>query len=63
MSKKQIAIVTGASKGLGREFVKLLVKENDITEIWAVSRNRDKLQLLSNEFGNKIRIIPMDLSN
>ncbi|PNV62986.1 short-chain dehydrogenase [Clostridium sp. chh4-2] len=63
MSKKQIAIVTGASKGLGREFVKLLVKENDIMEIWAVSRNRDKLQQLSNEFGNKIRIIPMDLSN
>lgn len=63
MSKKQIAIVTGASKGLGREFVKLLVKENEITEIWAVSRNRDKLQQLSNEFGNKIRIIPIDLSN
>lgn len=63
MSKKQIAIVTGASKGLGKEFVRLLVKENDITEIWAFSRNRDKLQQLSIEFGNKIRIIPMDLSN
>ena len=36
---KTIAIVTGASGGLGREFVKLLSKEKKLSEIWVVARN------------------------
>lgn len=39
MEKKQIAIVTGANGGLGKEFVKLLVGKKEITEIWAFVRN------------------------
>ena len=40
--KKRIAIVTGASRGIGKEFVKqLLLKDPD--EIWAVARNEEKL--------------------
>ena len=41
---KTIAIVTGASGGLGREFVKLLSKEKKLSEIWVVARNAQKLQ-------------------
>ena len=33
MNKKNIAIITGASSGFGKEFVKLLVKNNDLDEI------------------------------
>lgn len=63
MSKKAIAIVTGANGGLGREFVKLLLNKNEISEIWAIARNEEKLKLLSDEFGSKIRTFSMDLSD
>lgn len=62
MEKKQIAIVTGANGGLGKEFVKLLVGKKEITEIWAVARNEEKLAELHKEYGEKIRVFSMDLS-
>ncbi|MDD5929472.1 MAG: SDR family NAD(P)-dependent oxidoreductase [Spirochaetales bacterium] len=45
---KQIAIITGASGGLGKEFVHQIL--NDADEIWAIGRNLAKLELLKNEF-------------
>lgn len=63
MSKKTIAIVTGANGGLGKEFVKLLLKEEEIHEIWAIARNEEKLKQLTEEFGEKIRTFSMDLSD
>lgn len=60
---KNIAIVTGASGGLGREFVKLLVSDNNIDEIWVIARNEEKLQRLVNEYGNKVKTYSMDLSD
>ena len=38
MSYKKIAIITGANSGFGKEFLKLLINEEEITEIWAVAR-------------------------
>ena len=50
MSKKKIALVTGADSGLGREFVRKLLEE-DVEEIWAVARNKEKLEKLIYEIG------------
>ena len=47
---KNIAIVTGASSGIGREFVKLLLKRTEIDEIWIIARNADRLQSMVAEF-------------
>ena len=58
----KIAIVTGATGGLGREFVFEALKEN-IDEIWAVARNEDRLNDLKTEFGDKIRTIRCDVAN
>lgn len=58
-----IAIVTGATGGFGREFIKLLLKKENIDEIWAIARNNDKILNLINEFGEKIKIFSYDLSN
>lgn len=63
MSKKTIAVVTGANGGLGKEFVRLLSKDESVNEIWAVARNEEKLKQLSEEFGEKIRIFSADLSD
>lgn len=62
MSKKVIAIVTGASSGFGKEFVKLMIDE-ELSEIWAVARNQEKLDKLAEEFGEKVRTFSMDLSD
>lgn len=58
---KKIAIITGATGGLGKEFVKLLLKE-DVDEIWAVARNMEKLNKLKEDFGDKIVPVSCDLS-
>ena len=59
--QKRISIVTGATGGMGREFVKLLLMENP-DEIWAVARNAEKLNNLKKEYGEKIVPISADLS-
>lgn len=62
MSKKQIAIITGASSGFGKEFVKLMLKEKGIREIWSIARNENRLNILKKKYGYKVRPIPMDLT-
>ena len=60
----KIAIVTGASSGLGTEFVKALVTEGPkVDEIWAIARRADRLTALRDAFGaERIRPMPMDLT-
>lgn len=60
--RRRIAIVTGATGGLGKEFVRLMLKE-DIDETWAVARNKEKLKLLREKSKDTIVEISMDLSN
>ena len=60
--EKKIAIITGATGGIGREFTRLMLNEN-VDEIWAIARNRGKLDALRVEFGEKIIPIAKDLSN
>ena len=59
---KNIMVVTGASSGIGMEFVKQISKEN-IDEIWVIGRNEKKLIELEKKV--KIKVIPIiiDLSN
>ena len=57
----KIAVVTGASSGLGREYAKLLDKEG-LDEIWLVARRENLLCNLAGELGTKARIFPVDLT-
>ncbi len=59
---KHIGIITGATGGIGKEFVEALLQEQ-IDEIWAIARNQEKLQRLKKKYGEKVKIISMDLSN
>lgn len=58
---RKIAIVTGASGGIGRVFVRELTKET-LDEIWVVGRNEQRLLALKNELGKQITPICMDLT-
>jgi len=63
MSKKNIAIITGANSGIGKEFTRILSKRKNLDEIWAIARNVDRLNELKREFGENIRVFSMDLAN
>ena len=56
-----IAIVTGASSGLGREYVKLLDDEG-LDEIWLVARRRPQLEDLAGALKTKSRLYPLNLT-
>ncbi len=57
-----IAVVTGASSGMGREFVLHLDKEKNFDEIWVIARREGRLTDLENEVRARIRAIPLDLT-
>ena len=56
-----IAIVTGASSGMGREFVLQLPGFVQVDEIWAVARRADTLETLKAESAVPVRPISADL--
>lgn len=61
-----IAIVTGASSGIGREFVRRIAggaEGSGIDEIWVIARRAEKLKELQKASKIKIVPIPMDLSD
>ena len=56
-----IAIVTGASSGMGREFVLQLSSYVSVDEIWVIARRQAALDSLQKEVSAKIRPIVLDL--
>ena len=56
-----IAIVTGASSGMGREFVLQLSQYVKVEEIWVIARRRTALESLKEEVAVPIRPIVLDL--
>ena len=56
-----IAIVTGASSGMGREFVLQLSDYVQVDEIWAIARRADALETLKTETSVPVRPIILDL--
>ena len=63
MEKKNIAIVTGASSGIGKEFVALILKEAGIDELWAIGQNEERLKEVKEYDKDKVRIFSMDLTD
>ncbi|HPR23981.1 MAG TPA: SDR family NAD(P)-dependent oxidoreductase [Bacillota bacterium] len=57
-----IAVVTGASSGLGREFVRQISQKDAPDEIWAVARRKEKLEELNDIADSPVRAIPLDLT-
>ncbi len=58
----RIAVVTGASSGIGREFVRQIDKAETFDEIWVIARRKDRLETLAAETRAPLRILPLDLT-
>lgn len=58
----KIAIITGASSGIGKEFVKKICENGEFERIWVIARNREKLLELEYTFGEKIVPFSLDLT-
>ena len=58
----KIAVITGASSGLGKEYVKELgKKESGIDELWVIARRKDRLLELGQLSRIPVRALPYDL--
>lgn len=60
---KHVAIITGASSGIGKEFaLKIDRKFNSIDEIWLIARRNDRLEELRYEINKSCKIFCEDIT-
>ncbi|MBQ3057682.1 MAG: SDR family NAD(P)-dependent oxidoreductase [Clostridia bacterium] len=60
----KIAVITGASSGLGTEYAKAVNKmRQDIDEIWLIARREDKLKEVAALLNKKVRTLKCDITN
>lgn len=59
---KSIAIITGASSGVGREFARQLDAEGGLDEIWLVARREAVLREVAAGLATPSRVLALDLT-
>lgn len=57
----RVAVVTGASSGLGRAYARELDKTGGVDELWLIARREERLIALSGELDHPCRVLPLDL--
>lgn len=65
MAKKgNVAIITGASSGIGREFaLQIAHGYRSVQEFWLIARRQDRLEELKGKLlGRRVRLLALDLS-
>lgn len=59
----KIAVITGASSGMGREFVYALDQEENFDEVWVIARREERLLELAERCRAKVRPMALDLQD
>ena len=60
---KNIIVVTGASYGMGKEFLLQIEKKEAVDEIWAIARSRDLLEELQDQVHTPVVPLVLDLTD
>ena len=57
----RIAVITGASSGMGKEFVLQLDAQQEFDELWLIARREDRLVEIGKQTRARVRAIALDL--
>lgn len=60
---KKIAVVTGASSGIGKKFVETLKGYDTFDEVWVIARRKERLEELKKMLSVPVKAIALDLSD
>lgn len=58
----KIAVFTGASSGMGREFVRRITGMEKFDQVWLIARRRERLEEMAKDIDADVKVIPLDLS-
>ena len=58
----KIAIITGASSGMGQAFAQAFDKAESFDEVWLIARRAERLTAFAATLRAKARVIPLDLT-
>lgn len=60
----KIAVITGASSGLGKEYAFAVSRlRSEIDEIWLIARRKEKLEEVASALSKKVRILSLDITD
>ena len=59
----KIALITGASSGMGREFAVQISRLGEVDEVWLVARREERLKSLAETLPVKSRVFALDLTD
>ncbi len=57
-----IAVITGASSGMGKEFALRIKETQKLDEIWLIARRKDKLEAVAEKLDIPTKILALDLT-
>ena len=57
-----IAVITGASSGIGKELVFEADRLTDIEELWVIARRKERLEALQAQCSHPVKCVPLDLT-
>ena len=59
----RIAIITGASSGLGKAYAQQLDRLGGLDELWLIARREERLKALGQKLSTPSRVLPLDLTD